>query len=145
MFKPNLHVGPTTRGVRQRSSILGDHQVSQIPGVLIGLYLDLLRLLVYLQLARRQHRARALAVGREDQLDRTDAVVSGTCTPVQLAERKGAIGDETESSPFVRGQFHDVLDIVAHTPTGESDSTLRLHVLEDIYKTVLTRAFECID
>ena len=64
---------------------------------------------------------------------------------MQLAEGKDTIGNETESPPVLRGQFDDVLNIVAHTPTSESDSTLGLHVLEYIYKAVLTRACECID
>ena len=61
----------------QPSSIVGDHEVSQLPGVLVGLDLDLLRLLVYCQFACRQHCAGALAVGRKDQLDGADAVIPG--------------------------------------------------------------------
>jgi len=113
-------------------------------GALIGLDLNLLHLLGDLQFVRRQHRARALAVRREDQLDCTDAVAPGTRTSVQLAEGKNAIGDETESSPVLRGQFDDALDLIAHTSTSESDSTLGLHVLEDIDQAVLTRACERI-
>src|SRR5437870_5110172 len=55
----------------QCSSIVGDHEVCQLPGVLISLDLDLLRLLIHRQFAGRQHRAGALAVGREDQLNGT--------------------------------------------------------------------------
>src|SRR6266576_5731669 len=87
----------------QYSSIFGDHEVSQLPGVLIGFDLDLLRLLVQGQLACRQHGARTLSIGREHQLDGADAVVPGTRTPIQFAEGKDTIGNETESTPVLRG------------------------------------------
>ena len=136
---------PLAVSIRQRSSIVGDYEVTQIPGILISLDLDLLGLLVYLQLACRQYGARALSIGGEDQLDGADAVVAGTRTAVQLAEGKVAIGDETESAPALGGQFDDVLDVVSHAPAGESDTALGLHVLEDIHKAVLAGAREGID
>ena len=136
---------PLAVSIRQRSSIFGDDEVSQLPGILISLDLDLLRLLVHLQLACRQYGARALSIGGEDPLDGADAVVPGTRTAVQLAEGKVAIGDETESAPALGGQFDDVLDVVSYTPTGESDTALGLHILEDIHKAVLAGACESID
>src|SRR4030095_1601313 len=105
---------PLRVSIRQRSSIVGDDEVTQIPGILISLDLDLLSLLVYRQLACRQHRSRALSIGGEDELDGAHAVVPGTRTAIQLAEGKVAISDETESAPALGGQFDDVLDIVSY-------------------------------
>ena len=127
------------------SSVVGDHEVCQLPGVLIGLDLDLLLLLVYRQFACWQHGAGPLAVGREVQLDRADAVIPRTGSVIELAEGKVAIGDETEPAPVLGGQFDDVLDIVAYTATCESDTPLGLHVLEYTYKAILARAFEGVD
>jgi hypothetical protein len=64
---------------------------------------------------------------------------------VLLGERNVAIGDETQSATVLRGQFHDVLDVVAYAPAGESDTALGLHVLEGADKAVLARASKGID
>ena len=51
---------------RQRSLLLGDHEIRQCPVILIRLDLDLLRLLVHLQFACRQRRPLgAFSVGRK--------------------------------------------------------------------------------
>ncbi len=138
---------PTPKNKRRASYplVIGDHKVSQVPGVLISLYLNLLGLFVHRQFACRQHRAGALSVGREDQLDGADAVVAGARAAVELTEGDVAIGDKAESAAFLGGQFDDVLDIIAYTPTGEPDTALGLHVLEGIYKPVLATACEGVD
>ena len=57
------------------SSVPGDYEVCQLPGVLVSLDFDLLLLLVHGQFDCWQHRAGTLAVGREDQIDGADAVI----------------------------------------------------------------------
>jgi len=126
-------------------SIVGNDEIGQVPGVLIGLNLDLLRLLLHGQLACRHQRARALSIGGEDQLDSTDIVVPGARARIQLAKGEIAIGNETNPAACLRGQFDDVLDIVSYASAGESDTSLRLHSFQNINETLLARALEGID
>src|SRR5215475_10138716 len=126
-------------------SIVRNDEVCEVPWILVGFDFDLLLLLVYRQSACWQNRTRTLAIGREDQLDRADAMIPGARSVVQLSEGKIAIGDETQSArALLRGQFHDVLDIIAYAPTGESDPTLGLQVLENIDQAILTLGLESL-
>jgi hypothetical protein len=89
------------RANKIRSSIFGDHDVSQLPGILIGLDVDLLRLFIHDQFACRQHGAGTLSIGSQYQLDGADVIVPGTRTVVQFAKGKVAIGNQTESAPVL--------------------------------------------
>src|SRR5436190_19733518 len=93
--------------IGQRSSIVGDDEISQLPGILISLDLDLLRLFVHLQFACRQHRAGTLSVGREAQPDAAEAIAPESRTRVQFAEANVAIGTKPKPPPAREGQSNE--------------------------------------
>src|SRR5215471_2214917 len=98
--------------------VVRDHEVGELPGILISFDLDLLLLFVDGQSACRQHCARPLSIWRKDELDCAHTVFAGTCSLMKLCKRKSAIGDETESAhSLLCGQFHYVFDVVTYAST----------------------------
>ena len=64
-------------GIESLRSVIRDHEVCELPGILVGFDLDLLLLLVHGQSACRQHGAGTLAIGGKQQLNSPNTVFPG--------------------------------------------------------------------
>ena len=64
-------------GIESVRSVIRDHEVCELPGILVGFDLDLLFLLVHGQSACRQHGAGTLAIGGKQQLNSPNTMFPG--------------------------------------------------------------------
>ena len=64
-------------GIESVLSVIRDHEVCELPGILVGFDLDLLLLLVHGQSACRQHGAGTLAIGGKQQLNSPNTMFPG--------------------------------------------------------------------